>query len=259
MSRDALIGYTGFVGSHLLRQHEFAETYRSTNIESIIGESFDRIVCSGMPAAKWIANRDPVADRAVLDRLLGCLKQAHAKQVVVISTVDVYPQTEGADETTPLIPEQQQPYGHHRYLLECGVREHFPNVAVIRLPALFGAGLKKNAIYDLLNNNETHKIHALGSFQFYNLEHLGADLECVLTAGLELVNFAVPPLTIQEIAREAFGIDFTNDPGTPPARYDVRSVHASALWGHPHYLATREEVLAEMKQFVEAERRGVQS
>ncbi len=259
MSRDALIGYTGFVGGHLLRQYDFAATYRSTNIESIIGESFDRIICCGMPAAKWIANRDPVADRAVLDRLLGCLKQAQAKQVIVISTVDVYPQTEGVDETTPIIPEQQQPYGHHRYLLECAVREHFPRVTVIRLPALFGAGLKKNAIYDLMNNNETHKIQALGSFQFYNLERLGADIDRVLGSTVELVNFAVPPLTIQEIAREAFGIDFTNDPGTPPARYDVRSVNAQALWGREYYLATREEVLADLKQFVEAERRGGQA
>ena len=60
---DALIGYSGFVGGTLLRQRAFEARYRSTNIGSIAGGEFELVVCAGAPAQKWIANRDPEADR----------------------------------------------------------------------------------------------------------------------------------------------------------------------------------------------------
>ena len=43
--RNALIGYTGLVGSHLLRQRSFSHLYNSSNIESISGECFDEVFC----------------------------------------------------------------------------------------------------------------------------------------------------------------------------------------------------------------------
>ena len=41
---DALIGYTGFVGGNLHRQHAFDALFNSKNIEEIRGRSFARIV-----------------------------------------------------------------------------------------------------------------------------------------------------------------------------------------------------------------------
>jgi hypothetical protein len=66
---DALIGHTGFVGGNLAAQHPFNTWYNSKNIEAVRGHRFELLVVSGMPAAKWVANRDAAADRAVLDRL----------------------------------------------------------------------------------------------------------------------------------------------------------------------------------------------
>ena len=60
---QALIGYSGFVGSTLFKQHAFESLFRSTNIGEINGQIFDTVVCAGAPAQKWIANRDPEADR----------------------------------------------------------------------------------------------------------------------------------------------------------------------------------------------------
>jgi hypothetical protein len=45
----ALIGYTGFVGTTLMKQTQFDDFYRSTNISDIKGKKFDLVVCAGAP------------------------------------------------------------------------------------------------------------------------------------------------------------------------------------------------------------------
>ena len=85
-----LIGHTGFVGSNLARQTRFDATYNSANIESIAGREFELLVIAGVRAEKWIANRNPDQDKAGIDRLLQALSTARAKQVILISTVDVF-------------------------------------------------------------------------------------------------------------------------------------------------------------------------
>src|SRR5262249_16888195 len=149
-----------------------------------------------MPAAKWLANREPERDRAVLDRLLADLAQVQARRVVLISTVDVYPRSVDVDETTPIDVVDHHAYGKHRRVLEEAGAARFPGAMVVRLPALFGPGLKKNAVYDLLHDNDVHKIPSAGEFQFYNLERLWGDLQTALQAGLTLVNFATAPTSM---------------------------------------------------------------
>lgn len=251
---EALIGHTGFVGGNLARQHRFDEFFNSTNIESIAGREFDLLVCSGMPAAKWLANLDPEGDARVLNRLLRCLDQVRAHCVVVISTVDVYPDPVGVDESTPIDPVRQHPYGRNRLVLERTAQATFPQVYVVRLPALFGQGLRKNAIYDLLHDNETHKIHADSSFQFYNLHRLWPDIQRTTATGIGLVNFATEPITMADVARTAFGMDFNNRPAAAPVRYDFHSRHSAAFGGSGDYLYRSDQVLSEMAVFVARER-----
>ncbi|HEY1380668.1 MAG TPA: hypothetical protein VGF55_27955, partial [Gemmataceae bacterium] len=144
----------------------------------------------------------------------------------------------------------------HRLMLERTAAEHFPRVLIVRLPGLFGPGLKKNAVYDLLHDNEVHKIHSGGVFQFYNLDRLWRDVQTADASGLALVNFATEPVSVRDVAREAFGREFANDTGQPPARYDMRSRHAARFGGRGGYLYSRGQVLAELRQFVERERRA---
>jgi dTDP-4-dehydrorhamnose reductase len=251
---SALIGHTGFVGGNLAAQVHFDALYNSQNIEQIAGNNYDLLVVSAMPAAKWIANGNPEQDRGILDRLCGCLCQAQARQVVVISTVDVYPVPINVDEDTPINPDQQQTYGRNRLLLEQRLSQHFEKVLVVRLPGLFGSGLKKNAIYDLLHDNELHKVNAQGVFQFYNTARLWSDIQTALTAQLKLVNFVTEPLRIGDIAREAMGQVFENDPGGSAARYDIKSKYAAIFGGRDGYLFDRNQVLFDLRAFVAQER-----
>ena len=57
-----------------------------------------------MPAEMWVANRDPVADRANLERLWANLEQCRADECVVISTVAVYAVPVCVDEGTLIEP-----------------------------------------------------------------------------------------------------------------------------------------------------------
>ena len=249
----ALIGHTGFVGGSLARQRAFQSLYNSANIDEIAGQEFDTIVCAGVKAEKWRANRDPVADIASIDRLWNALRQAKTRKLILISTIDVYPDPVGVDETTPIDHSDSQPYGRHRYELEARAREHFDTL-VIRLPGLFGKGLKKNALYDLLHAHETERIDSRGVFQFYDIEGLAGDIDAAMRNDIELLNVATGPLSIEEISRDCFGLEFVNHVVDNPARYDMRSIHADAFGGTDGYLMSAAGVKGRLRSWVAAER-----
>ena len=245
--KAALIGYTGFVGSNLLREYPFAGRYNSTNIERIADAYFDLIVCAGAPAAKWKANQEPAADRACLGRLMTALERVKAPRFVLISTVDVYGQVNGVDETC--LPTGATPYGRHRLELEQFVAAHFQSL-IVRLPGLFGPGLKKNAIYDLMNNNQVEKIDSRSVFQFYNLARLWRDIRIAAGARLSLIHLATEPVAMTEVTRAVFGQEWNNHlPGQPPA-YDLRTHHAALFGGTCGYICGKNRVLSELAQFV---------
>jgi nucleoside-diphosphate-sugar epimerase len=247
----ALIGHTGFIGGNLLRQCRFDACYNSKNIDDVRGRHFDLVVCAGAPAAKWKANQDPAADRACLGRLRDALALVDAREFILVSTVDVFGKTGGADEDTP--PVGATPYGQHRLELERFVSGRF-GALVVRLPALFGPGLKKNAVYDLLHDNQLEKIDGRAAFQFYDVRRLWPDVEVARRAGLRLVHFATEPVTVAELARDAFGMDFPNELPGAPARYDIRSKHAGLYGGRSGHLMDRGEVLRRLADYVAGER-----
>jgi hypothetical protein len=251
---SALIGHTGFVGGNLDRQARFDARFNSTNIEEIRGTHWSLLAISGMPGAKWLANRNPEADRSALDRLTGCLAATTADHVVLISTVDVYPQPRGVDENAPIDRAAQHPYGRHRLELEDFVAGRFRSVVIARLPGLFGEGLKKNAIYDLLHGNDIQKIHADAAFQFYGLDRLWRDLELARSRRLDVVNFATEPVRMSEVAEEAFGFAFENRTDAEPPRYDFRTRHAGVFGGAGGYMMTRDAVMHDLRAFVARER-----
>ncbi len=245
--KAALIGSTGFVGGNLLREYPFAVRYHSANIETIRGEHFDLIVCAGAPAVKWKANQDPAADHACVGRLMAALEHVRAERFILISTVDVYGRPDGVDEDCP--PTDATPYGQHRLELEQFAAQRFRSLTV-RLPALFGPGLKKNAIYDLLNNNQIDKIDSRAVFQFYNVRRLWRDIGLAIEAGLSLVHLATQPVSMAEAVRSAFGMEWSNHlPAMPPA-YDLRTRHAALYGGANGYIRDRQHVLAELAAFV---------
>lgn len=250
----ALIGYTGFVGGTVSRQASFDALFNSANIESIAGREFDLVVCAGAPGQKWLANKDPITDRSAIDRLCWSLGSVRAKFVVLLSTVDVFPTPVDVDEDSRIDVSRQQPYGRNRLELERFIVARFPSL-VVRMPGLFGEGLRKNIVYDFLHDNAVAAVNARSVFQFYDMANLWADVGTARAAGLSLVHFATEPVSVADVVTEAFGRTFDQIPaGSEPARYDFRSRHAGLFGGPGGYLYSRAGVLDGLKRFVATER-----
>lgn len=249
---DALIGYTGFVGSTLLRQRQFDALYRSTNMADIAGGRFGTVVCAAAPAQKWIANREPAADKANLEGLMHHLGRIECETFVLVSTVDVFPQPEGVDEDTPVDEQALQPYGLHRRQLETFVAHHFPRHLIVRLPGLVGPGLRKNAVYDLKHDNNVAAIDSRAVYQFYPMTNLWFDLEIALRAQLPLLHLTAAPLSMAEVAREGFARTFERHVSPSPARYDMRSLHAGLFGGGEGYQYDRRESLQAIRAYAQS-------
>jgi nucleoside-diphosphate-sugar epimerase len=249
----ALIGHTGYVGSTLMKQRSFDACYRSTNIAGIAGGEFDLVVCAGAPAQKWIANRDPQDDRDNLQCLMAALEFVRCGTFVLMSTVDVFQQPLGVTETTRVDTNGLHPYGTHRRALEEFVALRFPRHLIVRLAGLVGPGLRKNVIFDFLNDNNVNAIDSRGAFQFYPMVNLWSDIEAALAAKLELVHFTAEPVTVAEVAREGYGRTFDHQlPGTP-AHYDMRTLHAQVFGGRGAYQYSRRESLLAIRAYAQSE------
>lgn len=247
--KSALIGYTGFVGGTLMAQRSFDDLYNSKNINDIRGQSYDELYISGLPATKWIANQKPQEDWDNVLGLFGHIKTVQAKTVYLISTVDVYGNNLSADENTPIDLANLHAYGKNRLLFERMVSEIFPNIYIVRLAGLFGQGLKKNIIFDFLNNNQVEKIESRNSFQFYNMAYLNRDLQKIVQHGLRAVNLVPEPVKVKEVAQSCFGKAFENHLATQIVSYNVKSIHAGVWGSNNGFMYSKESILKDIRTF----------
>lgn len=250
---DALIGHSGFVGSTLLKQTSFATTYRSSTIIDITGRTFDRIVCAAAPAQKWIANREPAADRASLERLMGHLSTVRCGHFVLISTVDVFSSPVGCDESTPVDEHGLHPYGLHRRWLEKFVAERFPRHLIVRLPGLVGPGLRKNILFDLHHGNNISAIDSRSAFQFYPMVNLWTDLSIAMETVIDLIHLTAEPITVADAARLGFGRELHQEVVEWPACYDMQSRHAALFGGSGRYQYSARESLTAIRSYAQSE------
>lgn len=252
---NALIGFSGFVGSTLLKQAHFESQYRSTNIGEIEGMEFDTLVCAGAPAQKWIANRDPETDRQRIDSLIDHLRSVRCKTFVLVSTVDVFKSPIRVDESTPVDESDLHAYGLNRRRLEKFVQSHFTDHLVVRLPGLVGPGLRKNVIFDFLNDNNTEAIDSRGVFQFYPMVNLWYDIQTALGAGLKLVHLTAEPVSVAEISEKGFGRPFDNLLANPPATYDMRTRYGSVFGRSTAYQYSAGETIQAVRAYAQSEPR----
>ncbi len=302
---NAIVGYTGFVGSNLYTPERFQAAYNSKNIQEAYGTKPDLLVYSGVRAEKFLANSDPEKDRENIEQAEKNIQNIQPKKLVLISTIDVFRTPIGVDETSPIETENLHPYGTNRYLLEQWVRQNYPDALIVRLPALFGKNLKKNFIYDYIHlipsmlrtekytelaakepklknyykdqgngfrkaiipnekgkQNEIKKIFTdLGfsalnftdsrsKYQFYNLARLWDDIQTALNNDLHLLHLATEPIQAGDLYQFLTQKEFKNELPGKPAEYDYRTIHSSLFGKETGYLCTKDEVMREIKEFV---------
>lgn len=251
MLKSALIGHRGLIGSTLKNSINFDELYDSSNSHLIAGKCFETVYFCAARAEKWKANANPEDDLRHISQLIDLMKSVKTAHFVLISTVDIYPNIKDVNESTEISVENElQTYGRNRFLLEKEVAHLFPrNSTIVRLPALFGAGLKKNVIFDLMNDNNVSKINPESEFQYYNLQHLVEDIRKVCTHNIPVVNICSEPIKTREIAHEIFHQDLSLNDSSNPVKYDINSLYSS-LWGREKYLYSKKDVLRELSTYV---------
>ena len=165
-NKVALIGYTGLIGKIILNELKKKKIkifkFNSKNIKKIKEKRFNEIYCAGLPAEKWKANKFPAKDKRNAFKLINNLKKTYCNKFYLISTIDVH--------------KSNETYGKNRLMFENYIKLNFSNFLIIRLPGVFGSGLKKNIIFDLLNKKNLEKISSYDYFQWYDLNFLVKDI-----------------------------------------------------------------------------------
>lgn len=148
--RDLIVGSTGFVGGNLIASHSFGTAVHSTNVTEAFGTAPDLCVYAGIPSAMFLANQDREADLDIMRQARANLRKIKPRKVALISTIAVYADSRNKNEHSPMEEEGLPPYGRNRLQLEQWVREDFDDALIVRLPALYGRGIKKNFIKDMI-------------------------------------------------------------------------------------------------------------
>lgn len=148
---DIIVGHTGFVGSNLLKQHEFDKSFNSKNIADSYFLNPELLVYSGIRAEKFYANSNPIADFRNIENAFNNIIKINPKKIVLISTIDVYDKPIDIYEVDYKILKPTEPYGINRLKLEQLIQENFSDFLIVRLPALYGENIKKNFIFDIIN------------------------------------------------------------------------------------------------------------
>lgn len=89
------------------------------------------------------------------------------------------------------------------------------------------------------------------SFQMYPLNRLWQDIQKALGAGINVWNPATEPVTAEEIYQHLCGGALKNHISDTPAQYDYRTKYDTLFGGKKGYIMTKEEVLKDLKTFVE--------
>ena len=248
--KSALIWYTWFVWSNLDLQYNFDCKYNSKNISDIDNNFFDLVVCAWVKAVKWYANQHSEEDLQWIENLITHLKAIQSKKFVLISTIDVYPFPNWAYEDTEQDFLNNHPYWKNRFYLENFVKDKFEDYLIIRLPWLFGKNIKKNVIFDLLNNKQTEKIIPNASFQYYYLDNLWKDIQICMNNNLKVVNFSTEPLETQEIIDKFFPESKVGESVDSPVRYDFKTRYDKIFHGENWYIYGKNEIINNLSDFI---------
>lgn len=200
-----LVGETGLVGTTLKEKIDFDHLFNTKNINNYYNNNFDGsdLYLSCLPASKWVVNNDIQNDIENLYKLINIFSHFKYNNIFLISTIDVYCDSpNGSDENyNPNVRNLN--YGSNRLLFENLVKQilTYKNLKIFRLPALFNKHIKKNILFDLLNNNNIELINSNSSYQWYNLDNLSNDIKYYREKFPNeiLINLFTEPIDTEEI------------------------------------------------------------
>lgn len=94
-------------------------------------------------------------------------------------------------------------------------------------------------------------------YQFYNLARFWGDIQTVRRTGLCVWHPATEPVSAGELYRYLTGEEFKNELSGKPADYDYRTAYAGLFGGKGGYISAKEQVMREIKEFIERDRKKI--
>jgi hypothetical protein len=159
---NAIIGFTGFIGSILKKHVPECDYFNSKNIESIKNKKFDTVYCSGISSLRFEGNNNPEEDLRKIIILLTHLKTVKCRKFIFISSITIH---------------YEEDYGRNRKFAEDSIRCTFDDFKIVRLPSVFGSGLSKNLLYDILNDSLFSPVNTNQCNQWYCVDDLYSDIQ----------------------------------------------------------------------------------
>jgi hypothetical protein len=186
---DAIIGYSGYIGSYLNSKKKVRNLYNSNNIEKIKNKKFKTVYLAAPDSIKYLANKYPEKDKKRIKKLLLKLKNLNCKRIIYFSTIDV------------LNICKSNYYGANRLLLEKFIKKNFKTYLIIRLPSLFGWKLKKNYFFDIINFKSLKFYNSKTRLQWYFLENILKDIRILKKKKIRIANLVSPPITCMQLVK----------------------------------------------------------
>jgi hypothetical protein len=249
-----LIGNTGLIGTTLRDYIKFDYEFNSSNINELLqisntGNDLD-IYLACLPANKWIVNQNAQKDLENIFSILNIISKKEYRNIILCSTIDIY-------NSAPLLSnEDYEPnieslnYGSNRLLFERLVTKDltYDKLLILRLPALFGNHLKKNILFDLLNDNQISKINYNSKFQWYNLENISLDIVKYLSITNDKVciaNLFTEPIDTYMLLKF-----FNKDKSDVNGDADAIVYDFTTKFSESNYICGKQTVLSDIHKFI---------
>lgn len=198
----AIIGSYGMVGSDLIL---YLKPYfkkiigiNRKNYNNYLEHRFNIVINADGNSNKIWANNNVFDDfNASTISVYKSIFDFPCQLYIYISSSDVYENHTSkkfTSESRVINPDNLSPYGFHKYLSECIVRNAAKNYIILRCPMILGTKLKKGPIYDILHDLRLF-ISSKSAFQMITTKEIA-----------QIIYFLVS----KNIAKEVFNIGGTD-------------------------------------------------
>lgn len=159
-----VLGGTGLIGSAVLRylqgRKETVLSIHSKNYAEFVGAKAQVLVNCNGNTFRFRANHDPKWDfEASVATVQRSIFDFGFDMYLFVSTVDVYNILDDPSrnhEEVEIHFERLMPYAFHKWLAERIVERYAYRSVILRVSTALGPGLRKNPIYDLLNERQLY-------------------------------------------------------------------------------------------------------
>ena len=244
-NKNALIGYTGFIGSNLKKIKNNIEYFNSKNINKIKNKKYKNIICAGTYSKIWLAKKNPKKDKKNINYLIKSLKTVEAEKFFLISTCEIYGKQKNTFENSKIKVLPSYAYGYNRHKLEKFVESNFEKNYLIRLPIVYGKNFSKNFLFDLINNKNIENLNGNDLVQIYNVSNLKKHINYVEKKNIRKLNISSKPIKLKKIAKKIFKIHLNN-------KNKFREINIKSLYGKNNgcYFLSEKKTWQDLKNFL---------